>query len=76
MLDSLSSLGGAVKQDEKPVLGFVIVRRENGTINEISASETSALMPGDVVKVTRPSLQAVKPVEQVSAIPGADQASR
>ncbi|MDM9646282.1 polysaccharide biosynthesis/export family protein [Rhizobium sp. S163] len=76
VLDSLSSLGGAVKQDEKPVLGFVIVRRENGTINEISASETSALMPGDVVKVTRPSLQAVKPVEQVSAIPGADQASR
>jgi polysaccharide export outer membrane protein len=76
VLDSLSSLGGAARQDEKPALTFVIVRRENGTVNEISASETTALMPGDVVKVTRPSLQAAKPVEQVSSVPSADQASR
>ncbi|MFK0331777.1 SLBB domain-containing protein [Rhizobium sp. NPDC090275] len=76
VLDRLQSLGGALKQDEKPVLTFVIVRRENGTINEISASETMALLPGDVVKVTRPPIEAVKPVEQVSAISGADQASR
>lgn len=76
VLDSLSSLGSAARQDEKPVLTFVIVRREDGTANEISASEATALMPGDVVKVTRSSPQATKPVEQVSAVPGVDQASR
>lgn len=76
VLDSLSSLGGAARQDEKPVLTFVIVRKENGTIGEISASERMTLMPGDVVKVTRPSLKAATPVDQVSVVPGADQASR
>jgi len=75
-LDSLSSLGGVASEDGKPVLTFVIVRTENGTANEISASETTTLMPGDVVKVTRPSLQTAKPVEQVSSVTGADQASR
>ncbi|WP_018896520.1 polysaccharide biosynthesis/export family protein [Rhizobium sp. 2MFCol3.1] len=76
VLDSLSSLSGAARQGEKPVLTFVIVRRENGTANEISASESTTLMPGDVVKVTRTASQAANPVEQVSAIPSADQASR
>lgn len=76
VLDSLSSLGGVASEDGKPVLTFVIVRTENGTANEISASETTTLMPGDVVKVTRPSLQTAKPVEQVSSVTGADQASR
>ncbi len=75
VLDSLSSLG-ATRQEDKPALTFAIVRKENGTVNEISASETMTLLPGDVVKVTRPSLQATKPVKQVSVIHGADQASQ
>ncbi|WP_283192580.1 polysaccharide biosynthesis/export family protein [Rhizobium sp. AN80A] len=76
VLDGLASLGGSANQAEKPALTFAIVRRENGTANEISASESTALLPGDVVKVTQPSLRALKPVDQVSMVSGADQASR
>ncbi len=75
VMDSLSSLGGAARQAEKPPLTFVIVRRESGAVDEISASDSTILLPGDVVKVTQPSSLASKPVEQVSAIPDASQAS-
>ena len=35
-----------------PVLRFSIVRSTNGTTQEIAAQESTALVPGDVVKVS------------------------
>lgn len=75
VLSSLSSIGGAMHPDGKAALTFVIVRKDDGSVVEISASEATVLLPGDVVKVTQPSLQGTRPVEQVSA-DIADQASR
>ncbi len=55
---NLSSVG-PTKTDEKPTLKFVIVRRTDGKDTELDASETTAMVPGDVLKVTlRASSQA------------------
>ncbi len=66
MLDNLSALAGSPQQGEKPSLTFTIVRRDSGNMEEIGASETTALLPGDVIKVTRQATQDATPVSQVA----------
>ncbi|MBB3396470.1 polysaccharide biosynthesis/export family protein [Rhizobium sp. BK060] len=57
LMDSLSS-SSAARPDEDPKLAFSIVRNLAGKSNEIDASETTTMMPGDVLKVTlRPGSQ-------------------
>lgn len=77
MLANLSALAGSARLGEKAALTFTIVRRDNE--KEIGASETTALLPGDVIKVTRPVTQGATPVGQIS-IPASpthtDQASQ
>ncbi len=53
LIDTLSS-GSASQQNEQQKLEFDIVRRVSGNISEIDASETTAMLPGDVLKVTEP----------------------
>lgn len=48
---NLSSVGPS-RTDEKPTLQFIIVRRAGGKDSELDASETTAMVPGDVLKVT------------------------
>lgn len=52
LIDGLSS-SSAMQQDETPKLEFSIVRRASGNTNEIDASEATAMLPGDVLKVTQ-----------------------
>lgn len=47
---NLSSIGPS-EADEKPTLKFVIVRRTEGKDHELDASETTSMVPGDVLKV-------------------------
>lgn len=67
MLDNLSAVAGSARQGQKPILTFSIVRRVNGNMKEVGASETTALLPGDVVKVT----QVPSPVSNLGVEPAA-----
>ncbi len=54
LVDTLSS-NGPMNQDEKPLLQFTIVRRGPGTSStELTVQETTAMLPGDVLKVAQP----------------------
>jgi polysaccharide export outer membrane protein len=53
MIDNLSAMSYAPRPGEKRAITFNIVRRQDGNVDEIGASETSTLMPGDVVKVVQ-----------------------
>jgi polysaccharide export outer membrane protein len=63
---NLSSVGPS-KLDEKPMLKFIIVRRTQGKDSELDASETTAMVPGDVLKVTlrAPSPSQAKPLDAI-----------
>ena len=50
LMDRLSS-GNAARPGEDPELKFSIVRSVAGKSNEIAATETTPMMPGDVLKV-------------------------
>ncbi|MCA1406675.1 polysaccharide biosynthesis/export family protein [Ensifer sp. IC3342] len=50
LLDELSATEGSAQRDEQAT-SFVIIRRGDGKIGEFPATETTALMPGDVIKV-------------------------
>lgn len=50
LLDELSATEGSAQRGEQAT-SFVIIRRGDGRIGEFPASETTALMPGDVIKV-------------------------
>jgi polysaccharide export outer membrane protein len=58
-LDRNALLNSSGSAADEPVLIYSIVRRENGEAREIDATETTILMPDDVVKVavkSRPAL--------------------
>jgi polysaccharide export outer membrane protein len=59
-LDRNALLNSAGSEADEPMLLYSIVRQENGEVREIDATETTVLMPDDVVKV------AVKPRSSVS----------
>jgi polysaccharide export outer membrane protein len=50
-LDRNALLNSSGSEADEPVLIYSIVRRENGEAREIEATETTVLMPDDVVKV-------------------------
>lgn len=56
LLETLAAKPGGSQEDGN--LSFVITRRQAGNPVEISASETTALLPGDVVTVASASLPA------------------
>ncbi len=47
--------------DNGPPLSFTLVRRENGEVREISASEATPVKPDDIIKVIRPQESKRKP---------------
>jgi exopolysaccharide production protein ExoF len=51
---SVGSLGPTSGEDALPQLSYSIVRSMDGRIHEISATETSLIAPGDIVKVLKP----------------------
>ncbi|MBY5868048.1 polysaccharide biosynthesis/export family protein [Rhizobium leguminosarum] len=53
LLDDLAAGGGSNITDEALPLTFTVSRRSEGQIRQFQASETTALIPGDVVRVVR-----------------------
>ncbi|NKK68893.1 exopolysaccharide biosynthesis protein [Rhizobium leguminosarum bv. viciae] len=53
LLDDLAAGGGSTTTDEALPLTFTVSRRSKGQIRQFQASETTALIPGDVVRVVR-----------------------
>ncbi|WEX91220.1 polysaccharide biosynthesis/export family protein [Sinorhizobium garamanticum] len=80
LLDKLSAAEGSAQRGEEAIT-FVIVRRGGGKIGEFPASETTALMPGDVVKVVTsarraPTMSKPPPGSSLSTNPQFGQASQ
>ncbi|WEX74990.1 polysaccharide biosynthesis/export family protein [Sinorhizobium numidicum] len=54
LIDTLSAAEGSVQRDEEDgSVTFIITRRGGGKIIELPASQATALMPGDVVRIAR-----------------------
>lgn len=66
LMKSLSSF----RQDEHPSLRFSIVRSTAGKSEEIDATETATMIPGDVLKVT---MQASSQMTEAGALKAAEQ---
>jgi polysaccharide export outer membrane protein len=66
-LDRNALLNSSGSEADKPVLVYSIVRQENGEVREMDATESTVLMPDDVVKV------AVKPGSAQAISSGADE---
>ncbi|MBY5612778.1 polysaccharide biosynthesis/export family protein [Rhizobium leguminosarum] len=56
LLDDLAAGGSSNITDEALPLTFTVSRRSEGQIRQFQASETTALIPGDVVRVVRPRI--------------------
>ncbi|MBY3067680.1 exopolysaccharide biosynthesis protein [Rhizobium laguerreae] len=56
LLDDLAAGGSSNITDEALPLTFTVSRRSEGQIRQFQASETTALIPGDVVRVVRPPI--------------------
>ncbi|ASR11883.1 MULTISPECIES: polysaccharide biosynthesis/export family protein [Rhizobium] len=56
LLDDLATGGSSNITDEALPLTFTVSRRSEGQIRQFQASETTALIPGDVVRVVRPPI--------------------
>lgn len=52
LLDTLSSLGPTTAASQKPTITYSITRSRDGNEVSVAASESTLLLPGDVVKVT------------------------
>ncbi|ACS60971.1 MULTISPECIES: polysaccharide biosynthesis/export family protein [Rhizobium] len=63
LLDDLAA-GGSTTTDEALPLTFTVSRRSEGQIRQFQASETTALIPGDVVRVVRTPI--ADPVSQAA----------
>lgn len=72
LMDNLSAVAGSPGQNEKPVVSFTVVRRDNDGVTQIDASETTALLPGDVVKVTLKGSNSFMPLGQTSPLAALD----
>ncbi|MDI7860728.1 SLBB domain-containing protein [Rhizobiaceae bacterium n13] len=51
--ETLTTSTGSLSPGQKPLLAFTVIRRDDGKSRELEVSETTALEPGDVVKVTQ-----------------------
>jgi polysaccharide export outer membrane protein len=76
MMDNMVAMAAAPGQLEKPQISFSIVRKENGTMSQIDASETTGLLPGDVVKVTQILPKGGAPIAHSAVISPTEQASQ
>ncbi|WP_244530056.1 polysaccharide biosynthesis/export family protein [Rhizobium sp. NFR07] len=56
LIEELSSDSGRTGDGDPPPLTFTVSRRDKGEISEFQASETTTLVPGDVVRVVQPRL--------------------
>jgi polysaccharide export outer membrane protein len=56
LLEDLASNDGVKSSGEELPLTFSVSRRNEGQINQFQASETTALAPGDVVRVVQPRI--------------------
>ncbi|TBZ26882.1 polysaccharide biosynthesis/export family protein [Rhizobium leguminosarum] len=56
LLDDLATGGSSNITDEALPLTFTVSRQSEGQIRQFQASETTALIPGDVVRVVRPPI--------------------
>jgi polysaccharide export outer membrane protein len=54
ILEELAASSGAGNPDDELPLAFAVSRRDGGQIDQFQATETTALVPGDVVRVVRP----------------------
>jgi polysaccharide export outer membrane protein len=70
LLDELSKGGNSKDGIEKPPLTFTVSRRDKGQIRQLPASETTSLLPGDVVRVAQPRISEW-PSEAARALPPA-----
>lgn len=52
LLETLSANPSLANPDGKPRVTFEVLRREGGKLNNFPATDTTILMPGDVIKVT------------------------
>ncbi|NKK79938.1 polysaccharide biosynthesis/export family protein [Rhizobium leguminosarum] len=64
LLDDLAAGGSSNITDEALPLTFTVSRRSEGQIRQFQASETTALIPGDVVRVVRTRI--ADPVSQAA----------
>ncbi|NEK46002.1 exopolysaccharide biosynthesis protein [Rhizobium leguminosarum] len=64
LLDDLAAGGGSTTTDEALPLTFTVSRRSEGQITQFQASETTALIPGDVVRIVRTPI--ADPVSQAA----------
>ncbi|WJH38149.1 SLBB domain-containing protein (plasmid) [Aliirhizobium terrae] len=72
LVEELSSGGGrAVGSDPLP-LTFSVSRRDKGKVNEFQASETTALVPGDVVRVIQLRSSDNAPASETGAVANID----
>lgn len=53
LVEALSANPSMARSEETSIVTFRVLRRENGKLNDIAASDTTILMPGDVVKVAK-----------------------
>jgi polysaccharide export outer membrane protein len=75
LFDTLGSASSSGSPNGNRTVTFTIVRREGGEPRDISALESTALLPGDVVKVnvtSSPSLQPVPSPVTLGSISAAD----
>lgn len=80
LIENLLDDDGSQRTGEDLPLVFTVSRRRDGQINQFIASETTTLVPGDVVKVTQPLLSGgsygASPVPTPETEPAPDQASQ
>ncbi|MFL5009257.1 exopolysaccharide biosynthesis protein [Rhizobium sp.] len=68
LLEELSNGARANNRGEDLPLTFIVSRRDKGQVNQFQAAETTELVPGDVVRVTR-ARSADAPSEDAAALP-------
>lgn len=56
LIDDLATGGNSRNPREELQLAFTVSRRSGGQINQFQASETTALAPGDVVRIVQPHI--------------------
>ncbi len=68
LFETLSANPSLGYPEDKPAVTFNVLRREKGKLNDFPATDTTVLIPGDVVKVTRNRPQPAAIVAQSSAV--------
>ncbi len=70
LVETLSANPSVGRADNAPAVSFRIMRRDHGKLNDFPASDTTILMPGDVVKVAQSLPQGELVVTSGDAVKG------